>query len=205
MISQVARSLELLEEELPTLSPAAAEDARAVLARANEIRNRMSPLRTRRIHSTRTRTHGDFHLGQVLFTGRDFVIIDFEGEVGRPLSERRLKRSPIRDVACMLRSFQYAAYAALYGGVAGISARPEGSESLEKWAAYWTAWVSGLYLNGYLGAAGKASFIPDSAEALRTLLDAHLFEKAMHEVAYELIHRPDWVRIPLRGTLALLT
>ncbi|MGA2601265.1 MAG: maltose alpha-D-glucosyltransferase [Bryobacteraceae bacterium] len=205
MISQVARSLELLEEELPTLSPAAAEDARAVLARANEIRNRMSPLRTRRIHSTRTRTHGDFHLGQVLFTGRDFVIIDFEGEVGRPLSERRLKRSPIRDVACMLRSFQYAAYAALYGGVAGISARPEGSESLEKWAAYWTAWVSGLYLNGYLNAAGKASFIPDSPEALRTLLDAHLFEKAMHEVSYELIHRPDWVRIPLRGTLALLT
>ena len=204
MLSQVTRSLELLERELPNLSGAAAEDARAVLECADEIRERMTPLRTRRINAVRTRTHGDLHLGQVLFTGRDFSIIDFEGESGRPLSERRLKRSPIRDVACMMRSFQYAAYAALFGGVAGITPRPEGIESLEKWAAYWTAWVSALYLSGYLAAAAESTFVP-AAEELRTLLDAHLFEKAMTEVSYELINRPDWVRIPLRGTLALLT
>ena len=205
MLSQVTRSLELLQTQLPSLSQAAAEDARAVLARAAEVRARLNPLRTRRIRAVRTRTHGDFHLGQVLHTGKDFVIVDFEGEAGRPLSERRLKRSPIRDVACMLRSLQYAAYAALFGGVAGITPRPEGIEALEKWACYWTAWVSGLYLKGYLAAAGDASFVPKSPEELRTLLDAHLFEKSMHEVAYELRNRPDWVRIPLRGTLALLT
>jgi maltose alpha-D-glucosyltransferase/alpha-amylase len=205
MVSQVTRSLELLQEHLPSLSQAAAGDARTVLARAGEITSRMNPLRTRRIHALRTRTHGDFHLGQILHTGKDFIIIDFEGETTRRLSERRLKRSPIRDVACMLRSFQYAAYAALFGGVAGITPRPEGIESLEKWAAYWAAWVSAIYLNGYLAAAGKAPFVPQTTEELRILLDAHLFEKAMYEVAYELVNRPDWVRIPLRGTLALLT
>lgn len=205
MLSQVTMSLELLQRHLPSLSKAAAEDARTVLARAAEITERMSPLRTRRIHAVRTRTHGDFHLGQILHTGKDFIIIDFEGDTTRRLSERRLKRSPIRDVACMLRSFQYAAYAALFGGVAGITPRPEGIASLEKWAGYWTAWVSAIYLNGYLAAAGKAPFVPQSAEELRILLDAHLFEKAMEEVTYELINRPDWVRIPLRGTLALLT
>src|ERR1039457_2727626 len=83
--------------------------------------------------------------------------------------------------------------------------RREGIEALEKWACYWTAWVSGLYLKGYLAAAGDAPFVPKSPEELRTLLDAHLFEKSMYEVAYELRNRPDWVRIPLRGTLALLT
>jgi maltose alpha-D-glucosyltransferase/alpha-amylase len=204
MLSQVSRSLELLQAQMPALSEAAAEDARAVVGRAGEIRARLNPLRTRRIHAVRTRTHGDFHLGQFLHTGRDFVIVDFEGEAGRPLSERRLKRSPIRDVACMLRSLQYAAYAALFGGVAGITPRPEGIDALEKWAGYWTAWISGLYLNGYLAAAGNAPFVPKSADELRTLLDAHLFEKSMQEVAYELTNRPDWVRIPLRGTLALL-
>jgi maltose alpha-D-glucosyltransferase/alpha-amylase len=204
MLSQVSRSIELLQARMPALSEAAAEDARAVLGRAGEIRARLNPLRTRRIHAVRTRTHGDFHLGQFLHTGRDFVIIDFEGEAGRPLSERRLKRSPIRDVACLLRSLQYAAYAALFGGVAGITPRPEGIDALEKWAGYWTAWVSGLYLNGYLAAAGNAPFVPKSPDELRTLLDAHLFEKSMQEVAYELTNRPNWVRIPLRGTLALL-
>ncbi len=205
MLSQVNRSLEMLEHALPSLPEAAAEDGRAVLARAEEIRASMNPLRASRIHALRTRTHGDFHLGQVLYTGRDFAIIDFEGEAGRPLSERRLKRSPIRDVAWMLRSFQYAAYAALFGGVAGITPRPEGVNTLEKWAAYWTFWASAMYLRGYLEAAGNAPFVPQKAEELRTLLDAHLFEKAMYEVAYELTNRPAWVRIPLRGTLALLT
>ena len=205
MPSQVTRSLELLERHIPALSPAAADDARTVLARADEIRKRMNPLRTRRIHAVRTRTHGDYHLGQVLYTGKDFIIIDFEGEPLRPLSERRLKRSPIRDVAGMLRSFQYAAYAALFGGVAGITPRPEGIEALEKWAAYWTAWSSSLFLKGYLAAAVNAAFVPRAPDELRTLLDAHLFEKAMYEVAYELNNRPDWFRIPLRGTLALLT
>jgi maltose alpha-D-glucosyltransferase/alpha-amylase len=105
----------------------------------------------------------------------------------------------------MLRSFQYASYAALYGGVAGITPRPEGIETLGKWAAYWTAWVGALYLKGYLAAVGQAPLLPQAPDELRTLLDAHLFEKAMDEVSFELVNRPEWVRIPLRGTLALLT
>jgi maltose alpha-D-glucosyltransferase/alpha-amylase len=110
----------------------------------------------------RIRHHGDFHLGQVLYTGQDFVIIDFEGEPARALSERRLKRSPIRDAAGMIRSFQYAAYAALFGQVPGVPARQENAERLQASAELWTAWVSAAYLKAYIDEAGNAPFLPES-------------------------------------------
>jgi maltose alpha-D-glucosyltransferase/alpha-amylase len=199
MLSQVGRTVQLLKARLGTLPPDAQQDAHGVLDAERALRERFAPIRDQRLSGVRTRHHGDYHLGQVLYTGKDFLIIDFEGEPGRPLSERRIKRSPIRDVAGMLRSFQYAAYAVLFGQVAGVVPRPEDAVALEAWAAFWTQWAGGAFLRGYLD---SASGMRESE--LRILLDAFLFEKALYEVAYELNNRPEWVRIPLRGILQLL-
>ncbi|MBX5495106.1 MAG: alpha-amylase, partial [Bryobacteraceae bacterium] len=148
--------------------------------------------------------HGDYHLQQVLFTGRDFAIIDFEGERARPLSERRIKRSALRDVATMLRSFHYAAFAVLFGQMPGIIESPEKRPILEAWARFWHAWVSRAFLEGYLTTAGNAPFLPASREELQLLLNAYTLEKAIDELGFELNDRPDWVRIPLLGILEML-
>jgi maltose alpha-D-glucosyltransferase/alpha-amylase len=140
----------------------------------------------------------------VLSTGTDFVIIDFEGEPARSLSERRLKRSPLRDVAGMLRSFHYAAYAALFRSSAGGVVRAEDRAALEPWARFWYAWVAATFLRAYLATAGDASFLPRRREEFAVLLDAFLTEKAIYELAYELNNRPHWAGIPLQGILQVL-
>ena len=154
----------------------------------------------------RIRCHGDYHLGQVLYTGKDFFIIDFEGEPARPLSERRIKRSPLRDVAGMLRSFHYAAYAALFEQEASgvYASHPESLTVLEPWARVWYLWVSAVFLKTYLEVASKAPFLPRTREELQVMLDAYLLEKAVYELGYELNSRPDWIRIPLQGISQLL-
>jgi maltose alpha-D-glucosyltransferase/alpha-amylase len=203
MMSQANRSLLLLRQRVSHLSEAAAADAKIVLEQEDEIRGSFRNLRDLRLQSIRIRHHGDYHLGQVLYTGKDFQIIDFEGEPARPLSERRLKRSPVRDVAGMLRSFQYAAYAALYGQIAGVTPRPDLTQVLERFADYWTTWVSAAFLRGYVDTARASNFLPPMDD-FRELMSIFLLEKALYEIAYELNNRPDWVRIPLNGILKLL-
>jgi maltose alpha-D-glucosyltransferase / alpha-amylase len=150
------------------------------------------------IAARRIRCHGDLHLGQVLYTGTDFVIIDFEGEPERPVSERRIKASPLRDVAGMLRSFHYAAHAALRGQSPSLIMQ-HAPLPIELWANYWSAWVSAEFLRGYLAAAQPGGFLPKDPKQLNTLLAAYLLEKAFYEVRYELNNRPDWVNIPLEA------
>jgi maltose alpha-D-glucosyltransferase/alpha-amylase len=203
-LSQANRSLMELRKALPKLPEQAAQIASTVLRREPDIRAAFTVLRTQRIHGIRIRHHGDLHLGQILYTGKDFSIIDFEGEPARPLSERRLRRSPLRDVAGMLRSFQYAAYAALFGGVAGVVPKPESMAALEQWAGFWSEWVSASFLGGYLEHAEIARFLPGKRNELRIMLDVYVLDKALYEIGYELRYRPDWVRIPLAGILKLL-
>jgi maltose alpha-D-glucosyltransferase / alpha-amylase len=148
----------------------------------------------------RIRCHGDFHLGQVLFTGKDFVIIDFEGEPARPITERRLKRSPLRDVASMLRSFNYAGLSKLRNN----SVRPEDALQLKPWARFWDCWVSVTFLKGYLEATTNASFTPKSAEEFDLMLSVHMLEKAIYELGYELNNRPNWVDVPIAGILQIV-
>jgi maltose alpha-D-glucosyltransferase/alpha-amylase len=157
-----------------------------------------------RIDAARIRIHGDYHLGQVLYTGNDFVIIDFEGEPARPLSERRLKRSALRDVAGMLRSFHYAPYAVAFGAAPGSYVRTEDRSRLEVGARFWHRWVSATFLRAYLAHTPPGSHLPSDAKSVETLLNAYVIEKALYEIVYELNNRPDWVSIPLRGVLDLL-
>jgi maltose alpha-D-glucosyltransferase/alpha-amylase len=204
MRTSADRTFDLLRRRLDDLGPEARAEAAAVVAAGGEVRGRYARLLGPKIEATRIRTHGDFHLGQVLYTGRDFIFLDFEGEPARSLSERRLKRSPLRDVAGMLRSFQYAAFARLFEEIASGVIAPADHAAFESWARFWERHVAGAFLAAYLGRAGGASFVPAERGELATLLDAYILEKAVYELAYELNHRPAWVRIPLVGIRQIL-
>jgi len=205
MRKQASRSFRLLRQRLDTLTPADRQKAEALLAAESQVIDRYRRLVGAKIAAERIRTHGDYHLGQVLYTGKDFVIIDFEGEPSRSLSERRLKRSPFRDVAGMLRSFHYAAYAKLFEeSAAGVVTAPEAVAELETWSIYWERWISAAFLRAYLDRAQGASFMPSSQQEVETLLDVYILEKAVYELQYELNNRPTWVGIPLQGIQQIL-
>ena len=174
-----------------------------VLSYEGEILERYRSVLDRKVDATRTRCHGDYHLGQVLWTGKDFVIIDFEGEPALPLGERRIKRSPLRDVAGMVRSYHYAVHTALGRAVEEMGG-PAESSLLTLWADFWYLWVAAAFLRSYLHTARGASFLPSSRQDLSTLLDVFLLEKAVYELRYEANNRPDWVHIPARGILEQL-
>jgi maltose alpha-D-glucosyltransferase/alpha-amylase len=194
------RALAALRERVKTMPEEERGDAERVLGLKNEILNRFRYIVDQKITAMRIRCHGDYHLGQVLFTGKDFVITDFEGEPAQPLGERRSKRSPLRDVAGMLRSFDYAALSALKSA----DFRPE---DLARWTAAseaWVYWVSVVFLQSYLEASRSGGFLPASKQELKNLLDLYLLQKGVYELNYELNNRPDWVGVPIRGILDIL-
>ncbi len=204
MRNQATASLELLKKRLDRLPDSLHADARKTISKERDIMGRFGAVLSGTITALRTRVHGDYHLGQVLFTGRDFIIIDFEGEPAHTLTARRIKRSPLRDVAGMLRSFHYASFSALFDHLEHGSIAQEDHAVAEVWARSWTAWVSATFLSAYLTAAKHGGFLPQEDRELRALLDAYLLEKATYELSYELNNRPEWVRIPIRGILDLL-
>jgi maltose alpha-D-glucosyltransferase / alpha-amylase len=200
------RTMQLLRRSLPSLGERERAEAEGVLAREGDVLRRFSALLDRRVRAARIRVHGDLHLGQVLFTGRDFLIIDFEGEPARSLTERRVKRTPLRDVAGLLRSFDYATVTALLDAIARgvVEADSDAARELDAWGRHWNEWVSAAFLGSYLERAGDAPWIPADPDALALVLDTALLEKAIYELAYELNNRPDWVAVPLRGIRDLL-
>jgi len=204
MRNRSTQVLQLLRRGLKNLPEAAREEAERVLAHEADVFRHFRSILDRKIGAMRIRCHGDYHLGQVLYTGKDFVIIDFEGEPAHPLSERRLKRAPLRDVAGMLRSFHYAAYSALFTQQSSGLVRAEDLTHLELWSRFWYVWVCVAFLKAYLEVVGRAPIVPQDQEELRVLLDAYLLEKAIYELGYELNNRPDWARIPLQGIQQLL-
>ncbi len=203
MRSLVGWVFPLLSSRRKELPETAQGLAGPILAEERQLRSRFRSFADRKIRASRIRCHGDYHLGQVLFTGKDFVVLDFEGEPARPLSERRIKRCPVRDVAGMLRSFHYAAYGSLFALEERGLTLEEG-DGPEFWARFWNGWVSTIFLSAYLRAAAPGGFLPESQEELRALLEFYLLEKAIYELGYELNNRPDWVRIPLQGIHDLL-
>ncbi|HEY8870843.1 MAG TPA: maltose alpha-D-glucosyltransferase [Candidatus Limnocylindrales bacterium] len=202
--STVRETLRALSRRVGSLPERGQPDARTALALEDSIDGRLQGLLNHRMSGMLIRCHGDYHAGQVLYTGRDFVIIDFEGEPGRPLSQRRLRRSALTDVAGMIRSFHYAASGSLLRpeGLAGV--RQEDAESLETWSRHWYVWAAAAFLRGYRTATEGAEFLPDSEEGWAILLDAFLLQKAFYELTYELNNRPDWVTIPLQGIVSLM-
>jgi len=204
MLGLMGRSLDSLRLRLKTLPESTRSAAEELLAHEADIRKGLLPLRDQRISGARIRIHGDYQLGNVLFTGNDVVVQNFDGPAGRPLSERRIKRSALRDVASMIRSLHYAAHAVSYGYVPGVVKGREQVARIDRWAENWHGWVSAMFLQAYLENSRGKDFLPRTENEIEILLRAHLIEKALLEIAYELEHRPDWVGIPVHGLSTLL-
>jgi maltokinase len=170
--------------------PADNEGLEPIIGRGEDVRDRLSLLSHIGASGKLIRHHGDLHLGQTLLAPDRWIVLDFEGEPARPLLERRRKRSPLRDVAGMLRSFAYAATA---GEIQRGTPAPEG----------WEERTRESFLAGYFGAVEPSLLPPGEANA-RTLLTVFELEKAVYELRYELNNRPDWVGIPVAGIARLL-
>jgi maltose alpha-D-glucosyltransferase/alpha-amylase len=195
MRARARESLDLLAERVGSLNEASRPAADAVLASRTALLARFDEVPAVDRAGLRIRVHGDYHLGQVLRTEEDFVILDFEGEPSHSIAERRAKHSPLKDVAGMVRSYSYAAYAALFAFTVHA---PDDYALLESWADTWQHWTADAFLTGYRAALGDTELVP-RADSWCALLRAFTLDKALYELAYELNNRTEWVRIPLAG------
>ena len=201
MRTQVHQTLRTLRSRWATIDESLQPGVARILEREDAIVAWFQKLTAGPISASRIRCHGDYHLGQVLYTGRDFLIIDFEGEPDRPVSERRIRRSPLRDVAGMLRSFHYATSTALLTQLPATVTGQAACEGARRWLEVWYLWNSAAFLRGWLTHLDVPGLIPEDPEALRALLDAFVAEKLLYELRYELNNRPDWIQVPLYGLL----
>ncbi|HYT21881.1 MAG TPA: maltose alpha-D-glucosyltransferase [Candidatus Polarisedimenticolia bacterium] len=199
---RASKVFDMLKERVSQLPDEVLEVAASVLGQRRRILDIFGILNAGSLQTLRTRIHGDYHLGQVLRVKTDFFILDFEGEPARSLADRRAKQSPLKDVAGMLRSFSYAAYASLLNYTAR---HPEDVSRLQPWAELWERSVATEFLASYRHIVAGATFCPTDASDFRSLLNVFLLDKALYEVLYELNSRPSWVRIPLMGIMALLS
>ena len=205
MIQLARGTLALLREREACLSADQRILARRLLNLASTIEEKFAEFRDLRTSVPRIRCHGDYHLGQVLCAGSDFVIIDFEGEPARPIEARRMKHPAVLDVAGMIRSFHYAGFAYLEGKLANIAvASREWPEQCASWAQYWCDWTGAAFLKAYLRTMARGQVWPPAQDEARCLFEAYSLEKVIYELNYELNNRPDWVEIPLRGVMQIL-
>ncbi len=195
-----AHAFDLLKTNLSRLPEDTIEQAGLALSRRGALLTKFRTMSALTDVGQWTRIHGDYHLGQVLRSKGDFVILDFEGEPARPLAERRAKQSPLKDVAGMLRSFSYAAFVALTQYTAR---RPEDYTQLESWARLWETSISGEFLRAYRETLAGSPIVPTDDRDFATLLHIYMLDKALYELVYELNNRPSWIRIPLHGILSL--
>ncbi len=204
MQNLLARVMRMINSRASIVPKDLRDQAQLIASHQRDIAARFDAFLRCKMSVVRMRIHGDLHLGQMLYTGKDFAIIDFEGEPARPLTERRLKRAALRDVAGMLRSFHYAALTSTIEQLKIGALGKFDFASMKPWADFWRTWSSWAFLKGYLEAAGAASFIPKSNDELRILLDAFVMDKAIYELGYELNNRPEWLLIPLLSIGQLL-
>jgi maltose alpha-D-glucosyltransferase/alpha-amylase len=195
-------ALDQLRKCLPELEGELKADAKQTLKLKSEILKRFSKIYDHRIDAQKIRTHGDYHLEQVLWTGRDFIIRNFEGEPMRPYSERRLRRSPLRDVACMIRSLAYVSLGTLIeennleGGI------PKEEIQL---ANLWSHYSARLFLHGYLDSQIIHGLVPENEQDFRMLLEIFMLEKALYELLHEIENHRYLTALPLMGIREILT
>jgi trehalose synthase-fused probable maltokinase len=197
-------ALRLLRERIATVPIEYKEQAARIASREQDVVRAFCAALSAPIEAMRTRIHGDYHLGQVLYTGSDFVIIDFEGEPARPLAERRVTQSPLQDVAGMLRSFHYAAFAPLLARPTESSISHRQFANLRSWAEGWSLRATNRFLTQYYETSGAALYLPAGLPERTKLLQIYLLAKAIYELSYELNNRPAWVGMPLEGISRLL-
>jgi len=193
-------TLVLLQQRLDSLPANVRADAESLLAQGKTIQRRIEEIAPIHLETLKTRYHGDYHLGQVLLRQNDFIIIDFEGEPGRTLEERHRKHSPLRDVAGMLRSFNYAAFTTL---IRMTSEWSESSDLIAPLMREWEAEVTRVFLQAYEIHVRDSGIYSDWRQA-RDLLELFVLEKSFYELRYELNNRPSWLPVPLKGILDLI-
>lgn len=192
----VNKRLRLVKSTYEELSPALQEEVSYFMDHRNTILNCFRQFKTLKTGALRTRIHGDFHLGQVLFTGDNFIILDFEGEPESTLTARKIKHSPLKDIAGMVRSFHYALYSTIVFNDRFQSIK---DKVTDEWRVAIYLAITGMYLHGYFATMGDHPALPETEEKIKQLLYLHTLEKAVYELGYELNGRPDWAIIPLKG------
>ena len=165
-----------------------------LVADESSLLHRLDPIRRMPITGVRIRRHGDYRLDELYLVDGDFVVEDFSGDHARPLSERRLRGTPLRDVADMVRSIEY---------VALVSALGEGDDRT-RWALHWADVVGDAFVDAYMAAMDETSILPDDEGAIDALMDAFLLERALRELTWEMSIRQDWSSVPLIGVRRML-
>jgi maltose alpha-D-glucosyltransferase/alpha-amylase len=208
--AQINDTMQALKVKIATLEGSTSDDVAVLLARRRDLSARARSITAMPFGGQRIRIHGDYHLGQTLRTDAsdgdtkgtgDFVFLDFEGEPARPLEERTRKQSPLKDVAGMMRSFSYVAYAGLekYRNETGEAA----TSYLDAWAHSWQNCASREFLLAYRKTIAANPDLLPLPHHCQSLLNAYLLEKALYELLYELNNRPGWMTVPLAGILSL--
>ncbi|MEM9325091.1 MAG: maltose alpha-D-glucosyltransferase [Bacteroidota bacterium] len=197
----VRESFQLLKKQIKHLPELLQEDAQYVLERKDQTLKVLKKVYAKKLDIVKIRCHGDFHLRQVLFTGQDFVFIDFEGESGKTYSERRLKRSAIRDLAGMIRSFHNVAYEAIFNNE---EAGEKGFSTFRPWLEKWYHYISQFYMRAYMEEVEDLPLLPKDPEDLSNMLDVFLLELALVELRHGLKHFSLHTLIPLVGIRQIL-
>jgi len=190
------RVLRTLRDRLTSLSPLARKEAETILAREADVIGSFEPLLHIKMSGVRIRTHGDLHLGHVLYTGKSFVVTDFDGLEVLTLAERRRKRSPLRDLAWMARSFEMAAFRRLLDAT---TVRESDIDAARPWALHWSSWASASFLQAYLERAQGAPFLPADRDEGAVLFDAFVLERALYQLRADLDEQSPAITVSLLG------
>lgn len=204
MRNQAGQVLILLKNYLGKYNGKIQLIAKMLLNQRGLIIEKFKQLLSQKITAMRRRSHGHYSLKELLYTGKDFILIEFEGDTRRPLNEPRMKRSPLQDVASMLQYFCYVCSIALRNERESGIVHPDKLPVMERWSQFLFCWSSIAFLKAYFATADDATFLPQDKSELQVLLNTFILEKAILQLDYELRKCPGWVGIALRRTLKLL-